>query len=312
MSNINSENYYEILGIPKNSQQKDIKKAYRKLAVKYHPDKNKENKELAEKNFKKVNEAYSVLSNKEQKDIYDKYGKNGLENGGGMSHANAHEIFSTFFGNNDPLQSFFNNSAFSGVHFSQHTTNSSPFNFSPNFSHQFHSSSFNTQSSHSINRNDIIENNTQIIVQNLKTSSHLNGKIGKILDYNDNNNRYIVKLRDGKNISLSINNIHQILDIEITGLTKNTTLNGNMGKTVGFDPKSNRYKVLVDDEVIALKNDNIIISNNSSIEIVDLQNNVNINGKRGKIISYDRSTSKYTITLSNNKKIKIKKNNVSI
>jgi curved DNA-binding protein len=66
--------YYKILGIDKNATEKDIKKAYRKLARKYHPDLNPNNKE-AEKNFKEINEANEVLSNVENRKKYDKYGK---------------------------------------------------------------------------------------------------------------------------------------------------------------------------------------------------------------------------------------------
>lgn len=66
--------YYKILGIAKNATDKDIKKAYRKLARKYHPDLNPNNKE-AEKKFKEVNEANEVLSNTENRKKYDQYGK---------------------------------------------------------------------------------------------------------------------------------------------------------------------------------------------------------------------------------------------
>lgn len=66
--------YYKILGLPKNASEKDIKKAYRKLARKYHPDLNPNDKE-AEKKFKEVNEANEVLSNPENRKKYDEYGK---------------------------------------------------------------------------------------------------------------------------------------------------------------------------------------------------------------------------------------------
>ena len=58
------EDYYAILGIKKNATEAEIKKAYRKLALKWHPDKNPNNREEAEEKFKKINEAYSVLSDK--------------------------------------------------------------------------------------------------------------------------------------------------------------------------------------------------------------------------------------------------------
>ncbi len=80
--------YYEILQVQKNADKSAIKKAYRKMAMKYHPDKNPDDKD-AEENFKHVNEAYQVLSDDEKRQIYDRHGKQGLEGhgqgGGGFS-----------------------------------------------------------------------------------------------------------------------------------------------------------------------------------------------------------------------------------
>ncbi|MEQ2258166.1 DnaJ subfamily B member 6-A, partial [Xenotaenia resolanae] len=66
--------YYSVLGVPRNASQDDIKKAYRKLALKWHPDKNPDNKEEAERKFKELAEAYEVLSDKSRRDAYDRYG----------------------------------------------------------------------------------------------------------------------------------------------------------------------------------------------------------------------------------------------
>ena len=73
-----SENYYKILEVEKSASASDIKKAYRKLALKYHPDKTKGNKQAEEK-FKKISEAYAVLSDKEKKQQYDTFGAKGFQ-----------------------------------------------------------------------------------------------------------------------------------------------------------------------------------------------------------------------------------------
>jgi len=94
--------YYEILQISKNADGDEIKKAYRKLAMQYHPDKNPGDKE-AEERFKAVNEAYQVLSDSDKRAVYDRYGKDGLNGhgggfGGGFDFNDLGDIFSSFFG----------------------------------------------------------------------------------------------------------------------------------------------------------------------------------------------------------------------
>lgn len=90
--------YYELLEVTKNSDKSAIKKAYRKMAMKYHPDKNPDDKEAEEK-FKAVNEAYQVLSDDEKRAIYDRYGKEGLQGhgqAGGFSGGGFEDLSSIF------------------------------------------------------------------------------------------------------------------------------------------------------------------------------------------------------------------------
>jgi len=89
--------YYELLQVSKTATKQEIKKAYRKLAMKYHPDKNPDDKK-AEEMFKKINEAYEVLSDDEKRAIYDKYGKEGLQGniGGGRGFADFADVFEEF------------------------------------------------------------------------------------------------------------------------------------------------------------------------------------------------------------------------
>lgn len=92
-----AEDYYKTLEVDKNADADTIKKAYKRLALKWHPDKNKSPE--AEGMFKKVGEAYDVLSNPKKRQIYDQCGKDGL-NGHHMpfEHANVFDIFNNIFG----------------------------------------------------------------------------------------------------------------------------------------------------------------------------------------------------------------------
>ncbi len=91
------EDYYDILGISKGASESEIKKAYRKMALKYHPDKNPDDKEAEEK-FKKAAEAYEVLSNSDKKARYDQFGHQAFEGAGGFGGGgmNMDDIFSQF------------------------------------------------------------------------------------------------------------------------------------------------------------------------------------------------------------------------
>ena len=95
----NKRDYYEVLGVSKGADTAEIKKAYRKLALKYHPDKN-EDDTAAEDKFKEAAEAYEILSNAEKKSRYDQFGHAGMGGasgfGGGGGGMNMDDIFSQF------------------------------------------------------------------------------------------------------------------------------------------------------------------------------------------------------------------------
>ncbi|ORX50280.1 DnaJ-domain-containing protein [Piromyces finnis] len=115
-----TKKYYEILGLSETATDAEIKKAYRKEALRWHPDKNQDRLEEANEHFKLISEAYEVLKDPEQRAIYNKYGDEGFKdraNGGGADYGNGgfhsfhfsnpEDIFREFFGGQDPFASFF-------------------------------------------------------------------------------------------------------------------------------------------------------------------------------------------------------------
>ncbi len=95
--------YYEILGVAKDVSKPELKKAYRKQAIKFHPDKNPDNKE-AEDKFKEASEAYEVLNDDNKRQIYDQFGHRGLEGAGHSGPSGFEDIFSSF---GDIFEDFF-------------------------------------------------------------------------------------------------------------------------------------------------------------------------------------------------------------
>ena len=92
---MSKRDYYEVLGVSKDASESEIKKAYRKLALKYHPDRNPNNTE-AENKFKEAAEAYDVLSDAQKKQRYDRFGHQGMEGGFGGGGPSMDDIFSRF------------------------------------------------------------------------------------------------------------------------------------------------------------------------------------------------------------------------
>jgi len=144
------KDYYKILGLEKSASDNDIKKAYRKLALKYHPDKNKS--PGAEEKFKEIAEAYEVLSDPKKRNIYDTQGSQGLSGGMGGQHpgegftytfhGDPRATFESFFGTSSPFASFFGNESNSDEEMIFQETDSAPGSFPNGFGRMFGGPSF--------------------------------------------------------------------------------------------------------------------------------------------------------------------------
>ena len=104
----NNQKYYDLLELERNCSENDIKKSYRKLAMIYHPDRNKDNKEDSEKKFKEISNAYNILSDKNKRNLYDKYGESGLNESLDMGEGpNFDDIFDTLLKKSSMGTNFF-------------------------------------------------------------------------------------------------------------------------------------------------------------------------------------------------------------
>jgi len=171
------KDYYKILDIDKKADDATIKKAYRKMAMKWHPDKNQDNKTEAKEKFKEISNAYEVLSDPKKKESYDKFGEEGLnKNFSNFRHRRAEDIFEQFFQN----------------------SSGSPFSFS--FSQ---TQTFTTPNSHFTKKHSNIKNNnfkTEInhkikcTLEELYTGTHKKMKITKRIQ--DSNTHQITEVKN--------------------------------------------------------------------------------------------------------------------
>jgi len=337
MSDLSSDDYYKILGVTKTADEKELKKAYRKLALKWHPDKNQDNKEKAEDNFKKVSEAYEVLSNKEKRNLYDQFGKQGLMGssngmggfGGGMpgnmnfsgfQFTNPNDLFSQIFGDDDPF-SFMS----SGNNFMRggnrtfrfvSSDNNSPFSFMSgdndnpfSFINNGNMSSNRSPNNRASNR---LDKGCKVIIEGLVSRNELNGLIGLVLDYNKIKDRYMVKIEGTIMLWLKrANIIEMVKKIKITGIKSSPELNNKTGDIIGWEKASERFIIkLFIGKTILVKRENIIWPKNTLVHIDKLVGAKKYNGKWGKVLNYDGV--RYNVNLDSSDTLRLKPDNISI
>jgi len=282
--NLNSEDYYKILGIPRSADESVLKKAYRKLAVKWHPDKNPGD-EQATTNFQKISEAYATLSDEKKRKVYDAYGKDAADQseqmpdgpmgghgghgfpggmpggmpggsfsfgggGGGPGHMSSNEaefLFSQFFGGSDPFGGQHGGGRGTGVHINTGMSGM------PGMQDPFGSfggmggqPGFGMSSSHQPKRYDAIPAGTIVSLKGLVSKPERNGDRGEILQYDPNTGRYVVQIEDcDETIKVKPSNLLQHVHLKVHGLESRADLNGEKATILAWDNSKERYNIYV-------------------------------------------------------------------
>ena len=315
---LRSDCYYKNLGLNKGASEQEIKQAYRKLALKYHPDKNKENPQVAEENFKKVAEAYDVLSDKQKREIYDSYGKRGLEGGcggggfggGGAHFVNAEDIFRQFFGGQGggfhddfgggfPFN-FGGHDGFSGGGFpGQHGGRSRPRRAVPKYP----------------SGPDVIPKNTAVYVHSLSSAQQYNGMEGKLVGYDASKKRYQVSFSNDEEDAISIkpsNFVQLVENVRLRDIQSRPQLNNCAGSIIGMSGDRFHVRLSGSDAAVGVNLSNLILPPETRVHIHSLEGAPQYNGLTGKVVQYLPTETRYLIEISGMKQLKLRTENIAI
>ena len=343
-----SDDYYGVLGIARDATDKELKKAFRKLAIKYHPDKNPDDKR-AEEFFKNIAEAYDVLSDPQKRAAYDRFGKDGARaaeqgqdvggaggfggfHGGGpsgrpMDHARAQEVFSMFFGGEDPFSSFgfggFGGGAGDVPGNIRISVQQGPGGSSQMFTNMggggFGGPARRTVQRKAEARYDVLPVGARVVLVGLTSAAERNDATGVVERFDAQRGRYAIKLEDdGEVLSLRENNLQQLLKgVRLTNITSNAALDGKSGTLVAVkrgDDGARRYVVVLaaTNQTVSVRADSLILPRGALVEIKDVQSKPELNGRKGTVQSWDSQAQRYRVQTTPQDQLKLKIPNVEL
>eukprot|EP00933_Yihiella_yeosuensis_P020343 TRINITY_DN16315_c0_g1_i1.p1 TRINITY_DN16315_c0_g1~~TRINITY_DN16315_c0_g1_i1.p1 ORF type:complete len:353 (+),score=58.61 TRINITY_DN16315_c0_g1_i1:181-1239(+) len=305
-ANLKSEDYYRVLGVAKTASEAEVAKSYKKLALHHHPDKNPENREKAEEDFKRITEAYEVLRDAEKRRTYDKVGKDGLCGNSGCSPNAADDIFQAFFGQGrDPFASYtfgrkggsfnvYDDDLLGG---GQRRSSRAP--------------PVQTRRPAMPHPTTALPKGTSVVVRGLEKSREHNSRSGKVLSWGVGKRRYEIELEDSTVLLLRPQNLTQRLTIEVMNLDSRPELNGRFGDVLNCSDDESRYMVMMQDPKFAagLPRAKCLLPVDTRVLLSGLTN-ARFNGMMARILSADREAGRYLVECEDTAQIKIRFDNV--
>jgi len=293
------KDYYKTLGVDKKADTDTIKKAYRKLALKWHPDRNVgKQSESAEKKFKEINQAYEVLSDPEKRRKYDAGGFDMSE----PNFTNAEDIFKRFFGRERGFGNMFqgfdmNGNGPEGI-FTMDFSDMGPFQDSrmkgfPN----------SRMSQPRVKPQGPLANGTKVSIYGLSKKKEHNKKTGTITGYNHVTKRFVLTLDDDSMISLQGKNMMQLISVLITG---NNVYHGQKAKVDGY--LDDRQLVICKIQgrkaaTAGLPRTQLLLGNGTTVRLEGLKGAAHLNGKWGTVTQWNADKERYMIKLLENSRI---------
>jgi len=294
-SNLNSDDYYEVLGVSRDADARTIKKAYRKLAVKHHPDKNPDDPKGAEERFKKVGEAYGVLSDKEKRQTYDRFGKQGLNGSGGPGmNIDPHDIFRMFFGGDGGHGNPFGD-MFGGMGGMGGRRGGMPgFSFGGMPGMRRGGNPFGQQ--RMPQKRSPLPRGTFVNTHNLNAQQYNDVK-GQIVSYNGE--RFVVDISsaglDRNEIKLRPDNICQCVEDILTHSLNAEQFNDQSVTAIGYNESRDRIRVqFPDGQIRALKQENLQLPVGTIVQLRNL-NKTEMNGLWCEIKTFHEDLGRYEV-----------------
>ncbi|GMI38724.1 hypothetical protein TeGR_g861 [Tetraparma gracilis] len=343
---LTSSDFYAVLGVPRSASASAIKKAYRSLAVKHHPDKNPSDAGCTER-FQKVAQAFDTLGDEGKRAQYDRFGRAGpgapdgpdAAGGGfgggpggagfeprGMDQAQAHRIFEAMFAGGDPFGGGGMGMG-GGAPFMSMGGGGSPFmsmggggmGGSPFMSMGGGGSPFSAMggmnmggSAGRVKQYGVIQPGTWATLSGLR-SADMNGSRGTVASHDAGKGRYNVKLENSATtVSVSPDNLRQHPQVTVVGLSK-ADMNGLKGTVSSFDDSKGRYLVHLSREhkTVALKPENVVLATGTVARTAGLKSAAH-NGKWGTIESFDKAAGRVELRVSAGDVIRVKLENVIV
>mmetsp|Transcript_19156 Transcript_19156/g.24853 ORF Transcript_19156/g.24853 Transcript_19156/m.24853 type:complete len:359 (-) Transcript_19156:156-1232(-) len=350
-----SDDYYTVLGVSRDADDSTLKKAYRRLALKNHPDKNPDDPQAEEK-FKRIAEAYDVLSNKEKRAAYDQFGKEGAQaaeqganvstggmngfpagafgRGGGvrMNMSQAQDLFSMFFGGEDPFGGGLHggfpvgSGGTSGIRIQMvgndgipHIINGSPGGLGSMFGPGGFSQSMHPSRNYQPRRYDKLNRGAVVVLKDLVGAADKNDEIGQVDSWNETKLRYIITLQDSnETLSVKQENIAQILKgVRVIDLTSNPELNGKSGVLIGERRSADGTRrfiinISVTKQTIAVTYNHLILPKDALVRIINVQSRPELNGTNGTITHWDSAAKRYNVQINQKETMRLKMENVEL
>lgn len=342
-----STDFYERLGVARDATDEDIKKNYKKAAFKWHPDKNLDNQEYAEKMFHNVAEAYEALSDPQKRRVYDLGGGQGVHNfpnsgggysggshyhggnasgaqygnqfGGGMSQEQVEAMFRQMQGNQFGSQ-FFPGQEMSGNRFGSQFFPAgnhfgSQFYSGQGMSHEMSGNQFGSQFYSGSQQQHqelhyVLPRGTKVMLRSLVNTPQHIGRVGKVVSFDPVQRKYAVNIK-GAYIYAKRQHLLQRCTVRIVDLKSKPEFNGASATVINFQRKDGRYVVKThrSETVLSLRRGNCLLQPGTLVVLEDLSN-PKFNGEGAQIVAIEESTERYIVKCEDEGVIKVRYENV--